>query len=118
VQGDDPAGDAEVGGAVRADRDAGVVVVEAEAAAGVDLERRGAGVGVDRRPEVGALTTPGFARVDVNARGCRLRWTNRTERAPSVVPKLSTATGLIYTYTRDPDPLPIGQPELGPNGSW
>ena len=27
-----------------------------------------------------------------------------------VVPKLSTATGLIYTYTRDPDPLPIGQP--------
>ena len=33
-------------------------------------------------------------------------WTNTTERAPSVVPKLSTRTGLIYTYTRDPDPMP------------
>ena len=61
-------------------------------------------------PNSGALTTPGFARVDVTRNGCRMSWTNRTERAPSVVPKLSTATGLIYTYTRDPDPLPIGQP--------
>ncbi len=42
-------------------------------------------------PSSGALTTPGFARVDVNDKGCRVRWTNRTERAPSVVPKLSTA---------------------------
>jgi hypothetical protein len=24
-----------------------------------------------------------------------------------VVPKLSTKTGLIYAYTRDPDPLPL-----------
>jgi hypothetical protein len=63
-------------------------------------------------PNTGALTTPGFARVDVrrNGRGCRKVWTNTTERAPSVVPKLSTRTGLIYTYTRDPAPLPIGQP--------
>ena len=63
-------------------------------------------------PNAGALTTPGFARVDVNrnGRGCRKVWTNTTERAPSVVPKLSTRTGLIYTYTRDPDPPPIGQP--------
>jgi outer membrane protein assembly factor BamB len=52
----------------------------------------------------GALTEPGFARVDVRRRGCRKVWTNRTERAPSVVPKLSTRTGLIYTYTRDPAP--------------
>ena len=37
-------------------------------------------------------------------------WTNTTERAPTVVPKLSTRTGLIYTYTRDPDPLPLRQP--------
>jgi hypothetical protein len=57
-------------------------------------------------PLNGALTQPGFARVDVDrdGKGCRLRWTNITERAPSVVPKLSTKTGLIYTYTRDPDP--------------
>jgi hypothetical protein len=61
-------------------------------------------------PNSGALTTPGFARVDVTKRGCRKAWETRTERAPSVVPKLSTQTGLIYTYTRDPDPLPIGQP--------
>jgi hypothetical protein len=53
----------------------------------------------------GKLTEPGLARVDVkrNGRGCRLKWWNRTERAPSVVPKLSLATGLVYTYTKDPD---------------
>ena len=61
-------------------------------------------------PNSGALTTPGFARVDVTKRGCRKAWETHAERAPSVVPKLSTQTGLIYTYTRDPDPLPIGQP--------
>jgi hypothetical protein len=32
-------------------------------------------------------------------------WTNREVRAPTVVPKLSTATGLIYAYTREPAPL-------------
>ena len=63
-------------------------------------------------PNAGALTTPGFARVDVTRKGCRTRWTNTTERAPSVVPKLSTKTGLIYAYTRDPEPRPLleGQP--------
>jgi hypothetical protein len=63
-------------------------------------------------PNSGALTTAGFARVDVNrnGRGCRKIWTNTTERAPTAVPKLSTRTGLIYTYTRDPDPLPLHQP--------
>jgi hypothetical protein len=56
-------------------------------------------------PSSGAVTTPGFARVDVTRRGCRTVWTNRDVRAPSVVPKLSTKTGLIYTYTREPAPL-------------
>jgi len=60
-------------------------------------------------PRSGALTQPGFARIDVRRRGCRKVWTNQTERAPSVVPKLSTRTGLIYTYTRDPAPA-IDQP--------
>ncbi|MEA2306614.1 MAG: hypothetical protein QOH43_3894 [Solirubrobacteraceae bacterium] len=57
-------------------------------------------------PTTGALTEPGFARVDVDAdgKGCTKRWTNTTERAPSVVPKLSTRTGLVYSYTRDDDP--------------
>jgi hypothetical protein len=50
----------------------------------------------------GTLTQPGFARVDVNpgAKGCRLVWTNADVRAPTVVPKLSTKTGLIYAYER------------------
>src|SRR3954453_16862330 len=54
----------------------------------------------------GAPTTPGFARVDVNAKGtgCKLKWTNTTDAAPSVVPKLSTKTGLIYTYIAPTDP--------------
>jgi hypothetical protein len=63
-------------------------------------------------PSSGAPTTPGFARVDVrrDGRGCRKVWTNAVERAPSVVPKLSTKTGLIYTYTRDPSSLRGTQP--------
>jgi hypothetical protein len=62
-------------------------------------------------PLAGALTSPGFVRVDVDAgaRGCHVVWRNTTERAPSVVSKLSTATGLVYTYTRDDDPTG-GQP--------
>lgn len=54
----------------------------------------------------GAITEPGFARVDVRpgGTGCRKVWTNHDARAPTVVPKLSTKTGLIYAYTRPPDP--------------
>jgi hypothetical protein len=57
-------------------------------------------------PRSGAVTTAGFARVDVKrkGKGCRKIWTNNEVRAPSAVPKLSTKTGLIYTYTRPPDP--------------
>ncbi|MGH2661304.1 MAG: hypothetical protein ACRDH8_00570 [Actinomycetota bacterium] len=53
----------------------------------------------------GASTTPGLARVDLDrdGRGCRVVWTSE-ERAPSVVPKLSLETGLVYTYTKEPDP--------------
>jgi hypothetical protein len=65
--------------------------------------------GYDGPPAVGLgkLSAPGFARVDVNRSGtaCRLVWTNKTERAPSVVPKLSLRNGLVYTYTKDPGPL-------------
>jgi hypothetical protein len=51
------------------------------------------------------VTSPGVTRIDVNAKGtgCRKAWTS-PERAPTVVPKLSTKTGLVYLYTRDPDP--------------
>jgi hypothetical protein len=57
-------------------------------------------------PNTGAVTQPGFARVDLrrDGNGCRKVWTNHDARAPTVVPKLSTKTGLIYAYTRPPDP--------------
>jgi hypothetical protein len=52
----------------------------------------------------GKLTAPGFVRVDINknGRGCHRVWTNNTERAPTVVSKLSLGNGLIYAYTKDP----------------
>lgn len=52
------------------------------------------------------VTKAGFARVDIrrNGKGCRKIWTNWTERGASVVPKMSARTGLIYAYTRPPDP--------------
>ena len=52
----------------------------------------------------GMRTAPGFVRVDLNRNGmgCHTVWTNRTERAPTVVSKLSLANGLIYTYTEEP----------------
>jgi hypothetical protein len=48
------------------------------------------------------VTTPGFARVDINrnGRGCHTVWTNTSDAAPTVVSKLSEATGLVYTYTK------------------
>jgi hypothetical protein len=63
-------------------------------------------------PNSGAVTSPGFARVDVKrgGRGCRKVWETKVERGSSVVPKLSTRTGLIYTYTRDPIAVPASQP--------
>jgi hypothetical protein len=66
--------------------------------------------------EFGGSTSPGLARVDITLTpaakskkkrkqnfklGCRTIWTSE-ERAPSVVPKLSLANGLVYTYTKPP----------------
>jgi len=50
---------------------------------------------------LGGTTEPGFARVEVDrdGHGCRLVWESDV-RAPSVVPKLSLRTGLVYTYTK------------------
>jgi hypothetical protein len=50
--------------------------------------------------ELGGVTKPGFARVDVAGSGCHLVWTNTGVAAPTVVPKLSLATGLVYAYTK------------------
>ncbi len=53
----------------------------------------------------GATTTPGLERVDITDDGgrCKTVWRS-SEIAPSVVPKLSLATGLVYTYTKPADP--------------
>jgi hypothetical protein len=63
------------------------------------------GYGGPTTTQSGASTTGGLARIDLrrNDRGCRIVWQS-PERAPSVVPKLSLATGLIYVYTKEPDP--------------
>jgi hypothetical protein len=51
----------------------------------------------------GRSTAPGLERVDLDAdgSGCRSVWRSN-ERAPTVVPKLSAANGIVYTYTKDP----------------
>lgn len=52
--------------------------------------------------QLGRSTTPGLARLDLRADGtCSMGWTSK-EIAPSVVPKLSLASGLVYTYTKEP----------------
>ena len=52
----------------------------------------------------GRTTSPGLERVDLDpGGGCHSVWRS-AERAPSVVPKLSAANGLVYTYTKDPQP--------------
>lgn len=50
-------------------------------------------------------TRPGVSRIDIDphdaeGRVCRTRWTSR-EASQTTVPKLSTANGLIYLYTRE-----------------
>jgi hypothetical protein len=52
----------------------------------------------------GQATTPGLARIDLDANGHgSVVWTS-VERVPSLVTKASLANGLIYTYTKDPGP--------------
>jgi hypothetical protein len=55
----------------------------------------------------GRTTTPGIERVDVakNGKSCKTVWRS-DEIAPSVVPKLSLANGLVYTITK-----PAGTPD-------
>lgn len=50
----------------------------------------------------GGSTIAGFTRVDIrkNGRGCRTVWENTTLSSPTVVPKLSLGTGLIYAYSK------------------
>ncbi len=49
--------------------------------------------------EGGRTTRPGLQRVDVRGGRCTTAWRSE-EIAPSAVPKLSLANGLLYTYTK------------------
>jgi hypothetical protein len=51
----------------------------------------------------GASTSPGIVRIDIETggSGCRPVWYSE-DRAPSAVPKLSLANGLVYAYTKPP----------------
>jgi hypothetical protein len=52
--------------------------------------------------ENGGSTAPGLERVEIDPKGgCHTVW-HSTERAPSVVPKISLGAGLVYTYTKQP----------------
>jgi hypothetical protein len=53
----------------------------------------------------GGSTEPGVERVDIDAdgSGCHTVWRSQ-ERSPTVVPKLSLENGLVYVYTKEPDP--------------
>lgn len=57
--------------------------------------------GYDMPTSPSELTAPGLVRIDVRrrGRGCRKVWRSG-ERGSSVVPKLSIANGLVYTYTK------------------
>ena len=109
AQGDHPARHAEVGRAVGAERQAGVVVVEAEAVARVDLEGGRAGARVDRRPEVR------LAERRASGRACRCRsgrcaWTASAPRwapARSVRPDLAAAPAVALHV----DPREAGRGE-------
>jgi hypothetical protein len=50
--------------------------------------------------EQGKTTTPGLERVDVDSQGRCIKVWHSDEIAPSVVPKLSLANGLVYSYTK------------------
>lgn len=53
--------------------------------------------------ENGNTTTPGLERIDLDSNGCHEVW-HSDEIAPSVVPKLSLANGIVYTYTKPANP--------------
>jgi len=54
---------------------------------------------------LGGATEPGVERVDIDRgdRSCSTAW-HSDERSPTLVPKLSLENGLVYLYTKDPDP--------------
>jgi hypothetical protein len=70
-----------------------------------------------------ATTEPGLVRIGVDYRrgGCHVAWADDTVRVPTLVSKVSLATGLLYTYTHPAaDELPwlgLPLPALAPD-AW
>ncbi len=61
--------------------------------------------GVDILPAMvfGRLSEPGLVRLDLDPDGgCRVAWMS-DEHVYTAMPRLSTATGLVYLYTKSPD---------------
>lgn len=54
--------------------------------------------------EHGKTTKTGLTRIDLDTQGCHTVWTNTEESIPTLVTKLSLASGLIYTYTKPKGP--------------
>jgi len=50
---------------------------------------------------LGKATSAGIARVDLDGNQCRVAWSSH-EIAPTSVPKVSLANGLLYAYTKRP----------------
>ena len=65
------------------------------------------GAQLDPKTFLSAPSEPGVARVDIapNGKGCELVWTNTTVTPASYGAKLSTKTGLVYLFARQPDPV-------------
>ncbi len=57
---------------------------------------------------LGRTTAPGIARVAVRDGACRVLWTSQ-ETAPTSVPKVSLASGLLYVYTKPKNNLGIDE---------
>jgi hypothetical protein len=63
-----------------------------------------AGYDIFRTMRGGKTSAPGLARIDIreDESGCDIVWESN-EISQTTVPKLSTATGLVYVYTKRPD---------------
>lgn len=51
---------------------------------------------------LGNTTAPGIEKVDIHDSGCSIAW-HSAETAPTSVPKVSLANGLLYVYTKPPN---------------
>jgi hypothetical protein len=65
------------------------------------------GAKLDPNTFISAPSEPSVARVDIapNGKSCKVVWTNTNVTSASYGVKLSTRTGLLYVFSRKPDPV-------------